>query len=42
MLINFGDELNKVDQIRKGILKEAPKIGIEEIDNVIRFTRSAD
>ena len=40
MLINFGDELDKVDQIRKGILKEAPRIGIDEIDNVIRFKRN--
>ena len=40
MLINFGDELDKVDKIRKGILKEAPKLGIDEIDNVIRFKRN--
>tara|TARA_R100000426_G_scaffold11346_2_gene11779 strand:+ start:491 stop:1402 length:912 start_codon:yes stop_codon:yes gene_type:complete len=40
MLINFGDELDKVDKIRQGILKEAPKIGIEEIDNVIRFKKN--
>ena len=40
MLINFGDELDKVDKIRKGILKEAPKLGIDDIDNVIRFKRN--
>ena len=40
MLINFGDELDKVNQIRKGILKEAPRIGIDEIDNVIRFKKN--
>jgi len=40
MLINFGDELDKVEQIRKGLLKEAPQIGIVDIDNVIRFKRN--
>ena len=40
MLINFGDELDKVDKIRQGLLKEAPRIGIDEIDNVIRFKRN--
>jgi len=40
MLINFGYELDKVDKIRKGILKEAPKLGIDDIDNVIRFKRN--
>ena len=40
MLLNFEDQFEKLDDIRTGKLKEAPKIGIEEIDNVIRFKRN--
>lgn len=37
MFINFEDQFKKLDDIRTGKLKEAPKIGIEDIDSVIRF-----
>ena len=40
MLINFEDHLDKLELIRTGKLNEAPKIGIEEIDSVIRFKRN--
>jgi len=40
MLINFDDQYKKLNDIRTGKLKEAPKIGIEEIDSVIRFKKN--
>ena len=40
MLINFEDQFEKLNDIRTGKLKEAPKIGIDDIDNVIRFKRN--
>ena len=40
MFINFEDQFKKLDDIRTGKLKEAPKLGIDDIDNVIRFKRN--
>lgn len=39
MFINFEDQFKKLDDIRTGKLKEAPKLGIDDIDNVIRFKK---
>lgn len=40
MLINYDDQIKKVNDVRTGVLKEAPKIGLPELDKVIRFKRN--
>lgn len=40
MLINFDEQLKKVNEVRTGQLKEAAKLDIPELDSVIRFKRN--
>ena len=40
MLINFKEELEKLNKVRTGKLKEGLKLGHKKLDEHIRFKRS--
>lgn len=40
MLINYSEHINRLNDVRKGKVKEALTLGIDEIDNHFRFVRS--
>ena len=41
MLIDYTKELQHLDKVRKGEIKEGYKLGIPELDNYYRFKRSS-